>query len=327
MDIFTHTIIGILVYFPLILTLSSEAVLFLVAMAIFPDIDLFFEPISRKYKLYYLSHRAGTHSYVNGLLFTGIISLIISILRNGLFLEIWTAGFIGYSLHVTLDLFTASKIPIFYPISKKEFRFLADRAVNPFLFLFSGISFFILFLLFHTNPSYYLFRALTTIYSSIYLGYFGARAILRILVQVRLQKNQHYIPGIFPWSYFIYEKDINEEGITFKLKKKFAFSSTKKEIFNHNIINKSENMLYYELAEKLSNEYRFFHKWDSIIPFFQENENSIQVVLILVESYSNKSSYFLSIIFNKDTKKIKFQEEGFGSFKKWKTEFSADLFN
>ncbi|MFX1571840.1 MAG: metal-dependent hydrolase [Promethearchaeota archaeon] len=321
MDIFTHTLIGILAYFPLVLTLSSESVLFLVVMAIFPDIDLLFEPISRKYKLYYLSHRAGTHSYVSGLFFTGIFSLIISILTNGIFIEIWIAGFIGYSLHVTLDLFTASKVPIFYPISKKEYRFLADRAINPILFIFSGINFFTLFMLFLTIPNYYLFRALTTIYSSIYLCYFGARAILRILVQVKLQKNQHYVPGILPWSYFIYEKDINEDGITFKLMKKFVFSSRRKEIFNHNILKNSENMLYYELAESLSQEYRFFHKWDSIIPFFQENKNSIQIVLILAESYSRRSSYFLSIIFDKKNKQIKFEKEGFGSFKKWKNGF------
>ncbi len=320
MDIFTHIIIGILAYFPLILTLSSEAVLFLAAMAIFPDIDLFFEPISRKYKLYYLSHRAGTHSYIFGLFFTGILSLIISILRNGLFLEIWIAGFIGYSIHVSLDLFTASKIPIFYPISKKEFRLTADRAVNPLLFLFSSINFLILFSFFHTNPNYYFFRTLTSIYSYIYLGYFGVRVILRILVQVRLQKHQHYVPGILPLFYFVYEKIINEEGITFKLKKKFVFSSKRKEILNHKIIKESENMLYYELAEKVSQEYRFFHKWNSIIPFFQESENSIHFVLILAESYSNKSSYFLSIIFDKDTKQIKFKKEGFGSFKKWKND-------
>ncbi|MFX1259660.1 MAG: metal-dependent hydrolase [Promethearchaeota archaeon] len=318
MDIFTHTIIGILAYFPLILTFSLEAIFFLVAMAIFPDIDLFFDPISRKYKLYYLFHRAGTHSYISGLLFTGIFSFIISILRNGSFFEIWIAGLIGYSLHVSLDLFTASKIPIFYPISKREFRFLADRAINPFLFFFSGINFFLLFLLFITNPNYSLFRTLTLIYSYIYLGYFGARAILRILVEFRLEKNQHYIPDILPLFYFIYEKAINEEGMTFKLKKKFVFSSKRKEILNHNIIKGSENMQYYDIAEKVSQEYRFFHKWEAIIPFFQERNNVVNVVLILAESYSHGSSYFLSIIFDKDSKLINSKNEGFGSFKKWK---------
>ena len=318
MDIFTHLVMGILTYFPLILKLSPEAILLLAAMSIAPDIDIFFEPLQKIRKMYFLTHRAGTHSYVIGFLFTGIISLIISILKNGLFFEIWIAGFIGYGLHVSLDLFTASKIPIFYPISKKEFRFIADKAINPLLFFFSGINFLILFLFFHTNPNYYLFRALTSIYSYIYLGYFGARAILRISVQIRSQKNQHYIPGISPFFYFIYEKNVNEEDITFKLTKRFAFSPKKQEILNHNILKNSFYMTYYEIAENLSREYRFFHKWNSIIPFFLEKENLIHVVLILAESYSHESSYFLSIIIDKDTNKIKSQKEGFGSFKKWK---------
>lgn len=318
MDIFTHLIMGILTYFPLILILSPEAILLLAAMSIAPDIDIFLEPLQKIRKMYFLTHRGGTHSYIIGFLFTGVLSLIISLVSNSLFFEIWIAGFIGYSLHVSLDLFTASKIPIFYPISKKEFRFLADRAINPLLFLFSGINFLILFSFFHINPNYYFFRTLTLIYSYIYLGYFGERAILRILVQVRLQKNQHYVPGILPLFYFIYEKGINKQDITFKLNKEFAFSSKKKEILNHNILKESENMLYYEIAENVSQEYRFFHKWNSIIPFFQKNDNLINVVLILAESYSRKSSYFLSIVFDKDSKQIKSKKEGFGSFKKWK---------
>jgi len=274
MDIFTHLILGILTYFPLILRLSPEAIL--------------------------------------------LIALIISVLRKTFFFEIWIAGFIGYSLHVSLDFFTASKIPIFYPISKKEFRIIADRAINPVLFIFSGLNFIILISFLHINPDYHFFRTLTMIYSYIYLGYFGARAILRIAVQIQLSKNEQYIPGIIPFSYFIYMKNINNGDMAFKLIKKFAFSRKSEEIINHSILKDSHFVPYFEIAEKVSQEFRFFHKWNSIIPFFNEKNNLINIVLILAESYSRESSYFLSIILDKNSKQVISKEEGFGSFKKWK---------
>lgn len=287
-------------------------------MAIFPDIDIFVDPFTKKRNLYFLSHKAASHSYIIGIMITGILSLPISLLRGVPFYEIWLFGVIGFSIHLSLDFFGASKIPIFYPFSKKEFRVIADRAINPILALFSGINLLILIIYYFIKPYYHVFMLLTSFYIYTYLIYFGIKLTLRIIVQIRLEKHQQYIPGILPFFYFIYEKSANQEGIIIKLTKKFAFSSKRKEIINHHIIKNSESMLYFELAEKVSQEYRFFHKWSSIIPFFQYEDNFIHVVLILAESYFHSSSYFLSIIFEKDTHLIKYREEGFGSFKKWK---------
>lgn len=327
MDIFTHMFMGVLAGLFTLTVLSPEAIILLWIMTFLPDFDVFLEPLQKIRKMYFLSHKAGSHSYIIGIIFTGIVSFIISLFRNVLFFELWFAGFIGYSIHVSLDFFAASKIPIFYPISKKEFRFIADRAVNPLLAAFSGINLLVLITIYYTLPYYSVFMDLAFFYLFIYLIYFGIRAFLRILIQISLPKNHQYIPGFIPFFYLIYEKNLSDNSVIFKLKKGNAFSSKKQELINQTILKDSNNMTYFELAEKISQEYRFFHKWSSVIPFIYGNEDSVGVVLILAESFSqsiqhksfkrNISSYYLSIVFNKNTKQIISKMEGFGSFKKW----------
>jgi len=296
-------------------------------MTFLPDFDVFLEPLQKIRKMYFFSHKAGSHSYIIGLFFTGIVSITISAFRNVSFLQIWLAGFIGYSIHVSLDFFAASKIPIFYPISKKEYRLIADRAVNPLLAAFSGINLMVLIACYYAFPYYHVLLDLAFFYLYIYLIYFGIRAFLRIIIQLRLPKNQKYIPGFFPFFYLIYEKEISNNSITFKLKKSSAFSSNNKELINQNILNDSKEIVFFDLIKNISKEYRFFHKWSLIIPFIHEKEDSINVVLILAESFSqsiqhksfkrNISSYYLSVVFNKNTKQIISKIDGFGSFRKW----------
>lgn len=328
MDIFTHIFMGVLAGLFTLTTFSPEAIILLWIMTFLPDFDVFLEPLQKIRKMYFFSHKAGSHSYIVGIFFTGIVGFVVSLLRNISFYEVWLAGFIGYSIHISLDFFAASKIPIIYPLSKKEYRFFADRAVNPLLAAFSGLNLLVLIIYYYTKPYYHVFMDLAFFYLYIYLIYFGIRTLLRIIIQVSLPMNQQYIPGFLPFFYLIYENDNTNNNLTFKLKKRFIFSLKKQDIVNQTILKDSNQMIFYELAKRISSEYRFFHKWSLIIPFVHESEDLINVVLILAESYShgiqhkslkrNKSSYFLSINFNKNTKQVISKVEGFGSFNKWK---------
>ncbi|MFW9970522.1 MAG: metal-dependent hydrolase [Candidatus Odinarchaeota archaeon] len=327
MDFFTHMFMGILAGLFSLTKLIPEAIILMWIMTFLPDFDVLLEPLQKIRKMYYLSHKAGSHSYIVGLIFTGIVSLIISIFRNVLFIEIWFAGFIGYSIHVSLDLFAASKIPIFYPISKKEYRFIADRAVNPILMVFSCINILVLSIVYFTLPYYQILMNFALFYLYVYLIYFVIRAFLRLTIQMRIPKNQKYIPGLLPYYYFIYEKNSTIESTTFNLSKQFVFSSKKQNLINQTILNLSDDFPFFKLAKQISEEYRFYHKWNYIIPFIFKNQDSVNVVLILAESFSQsvrhksikreRSSYYISIIFNKSTKQLISKTEGFGSFKNW----------
>lgn len=317
MDIFTHILMGTLPCFLLLGKVSPEAIILLWIMAILPDADIFIEPFSKKRNLYFLSHKAASHSYIIGIIITGVISLGVSLLRGVPFFELWITGAIGYSIHISLDFFGASKVPIFYPLSKREFRIIADRAINPLLALFSGINLLTLLTYYYINPYYHIFMALTSFYLNIYLVYFGIRLILRLIVQLRLPKGSQYIPNFIPFFYLIYENNSSDKSSTFILSKKFTFSFKKRDILNQVFLKDTEEITYLEQAKKISQEYRFFHKWNSIIPFIRENEEKVNVILILAESYSNMRSYFLSVIINKETKEVLSKEDGFGSFKDW----------
>jgi len=317
MDIFTHILMGTLPCFLLLLKISPEAIIFLWIMAIFPDLDIFVDPFTKKRSLYFLSHKAASHSYIIGTIITGILSLPISLLRRISFIEIWVAGVLGFSIHVSLDFFGASKVPILYPLSKREFRIIADRAINPLLALFSGINLLILLIYYFIKPYYYVFMGLTTFYLIIYIIYFGIRLILRIIIQLRLPKGSHYIPGFFPFFYLIYTKNSSEESINFKLNKKLAFSKKNKVILDQAFLKNTNQITYIEQAIEISKNYRFFHKWSSIIPFIHENEQRAHIILILAESYSKMRSYFLSIVIHKEKKQIISKKDGFGSFQVW----------
>ncbi|MHA1987826.1 MAG: metal-dependent hydrolase [Promethearchaeota archaeon] len=317
MDIFTHILMGTLPCFLLLGKISPEAIILLWIMAIFPDVDIFIEPFTKKRNIYYLSHKAASHSYIIGIIITAIISVLVSFIRGVFFVEIWIAGAIGFSIHVSLDFFGASRVPIFYPLSKREFRVIADRAINPLLGLFSGINLLTLLVFYYISPYYHVFMALTSFYLIIYFLYFGTRLLLRIIIQLLLPKDSHYIPGFIPFFYLIYTKNSLEESISFLLKKKFAFSLNKKLLLNQKFLKNSEKMAYIEQTIKISQEYRFFHKWNSIVPFIRENKQNVNIVLVLAESYSRKRSYFLSVVIDKETKQIISKEDGFGSFQTW----------
>ncbi|MFX1344402.1 MAG: metal-dependent hydrolase [Promethearchaeota archaeon] len=317
MDIFTHILMGTLPCFLLLFKTSPEAIIFLWIMAIFPDLDIFVDPFTKKRNLYFLSHKAASHSYIIGIIITGIISVPISFLRGSSFVEIWIAGIIGFSIHVSLDFFSASKVPIFYPFSKREFRIIADRAINPILALFSGINLLILLIYYLIKPYYHVFIALTSFYLIIYFIYFGIRLILRIIIQLRLTKGSYYIPGFIPFFYLIYSRNSSKESIKFKLNKKFAFSRKNKVILNQIFLKDKNEITYIEQVIQISNDFRFFHKWTSIIPFIFENEQTVRVTLILAESYSKMRSYFLSVVIHKESKQILSIKDGFGSFQVW----------
>jgi membrane-bound metal-dependent hydrolase YbcI (DUF457 family) len=308
---------GTLPGFLLLGNIAPEAIILLWIMAIFPDADIFVEPFTKKRNLYFLSHKAASHSYIIGIIITGFISLIVSLLRGVPFFEIWIAGAFGFGIHVSLDFFGASRVPIFYPLSKKEFRLIADRAINPLLALFSGINLLTLLIYFFVMPYYHVFMDLTAFYLIIYFSYFGIRLGLRILVQLLLPKGSHYIPGFIPFTYLIYTRNSTEKNINFSLSSKFAFSLNKKILLNQIFFKNAEKIPYIEQAIKISQEYRFFHKWNSMIPFIRENTQRIHVVIILAESYSKKRSYFLSVIIDKKTKNILSAKDGFGAFQVW----------
>ena len=280
-------------------------------MAILPDLDISLIPLYRKTKNYYLSHRAGSHSYFIGFIVSIFIALIFTSVYEGIFWWYLLVGFLFYSLHVSLDLITTSKTPIFYPLSKKEYRLNFERAVNPALMVISFCVVLFFLYLFFNDIDWGIRFYFRNVFFVGYYGYFFYRAITKIYINLRLSDYQSYLPGILPFVYYVYEKNSDPEGINIKLIKKIQYFPVKKELFNQKISNDSEEMKYYKQALEYSNRYRYFIKWEGVVPIIKNFLDRIFVLLFLSESYGNGSAYSLKLEISKKSGRIIHNSDGF----------------
>jgi len=282
-------------------------------MSMLPDFDVFLHPLSKKEESYYLSHRGGSHSYVMSLFVSLITSGVFFLITGKSFILSYIIGCIFYSIHVTLDLLTTSKIPIFYPLSKKEYRLSVDRAVNLLLMGISGISILIYIVLLNIWIRLYYSENVWRVILAIYLSYLAYKILTKIWVKARLPDNCQFIPGIFPFVYSIYEKKSEENFISFKLTKKFQFTSKKVEVIESRIERNSIEMKYFEKTMDIFQDFRFFKKWTAIIPIFWEDDSKFTVVTFLAESFAKGTAFKLLISYDKKTGNITDEYVGFNN--------------
>ena len=312
MDFFSHLLIGAFIAAFALNSLGQEFIILAIVMAFIPDFDVFlgFFRSVRRSKL--LSHKGVSHSFFAALIVSAPVALIFSLITRASFFLVWLIAFLFYSLHVILDGLAASKIPLFYPFSKKRFRFFIDRAINPLLALISGILIIFYMIIYFISPEIY-YSDLTNYFLICYMGYLSYRAFSKIWIQAHMPKNVKMIPGILPFSYFIYENHDSESNISFKLSKKSIFSSETAQIIESEINKNSEEMEFYEKAKILSEDYLFFSKWEAIIPLFRYDEYWITVTLFLAEAYASGSAYSFEAVFDKRSKKLIHKSDSFGS--------------
>jgi hypothetical protein len=75
-------------------------------------------------------------------------------------------------------------------------------------------------------------------------------------------------------------------------------------IVENTVKNDSEEMIYFEKTKQISKEYRFFLKWNAIIPIIQTNKDTVDVTLFLAESYINGIAYSVKVVFNKNNSEV-----------------------
>jgi len=311
MDIFSHFLFAMLLSVYFMSSFSEELVIFAGLMAVLADFDIFlhFFKAVRRSKL--LTHKGISHSYFAALIVSAVSAGIFSLITGNSFLLTWIIGFIFYSLHVTLDGLAASKIPLFYPLSKRRFRFFIDRAINPILAMISGTILLFYLIIYFVSPEIF-YSDLIYYISVFYFGYLAYKIFTKIWVQIRLPKNQKYVPGIIPFVYFIYENHNSEAKLSFALSKKYQFLSKTIKLIETEIENESKEMEYFIKAKALSENYMFFSKWEAVIPKILEDNKFIVVLLFLAESYANGRAYTLEVVFNKKTEELVYISDGFG---------------
>ncbi|MHA1498164.1 MAG: metal-dependent hydrolase, partial [Promethearchaeota archaeon] len=297
MDFFSHFLIGIIISIFTLNKLSLSIILYAGVMSVLADFDIILAPLQLIKKSNLLAHKGISHSFFYAAIVTAITGSVFSIITGEQFFLAWVIGFLFYSMHNILDFLTASKIPIFYPLSKKRYRFFIDRAINIFLATISGSIILFYFIIFFLWPKLFFSNMVNYIFG-FYVVYFTYRFLTKIWVQFRLPKNRHYIPGILPFTYLIYGYKKSEEKISFKLIKKSQFRSKKSKLIESDIKLLSNEMKLFEKAVLLSKKYSFFSKWEFIIPIIKKDEKNIIVILFLAESFTSGHVYHLKIVFD-----------------------------
>ncbi|MFX1256871.1 MAG: metal-dependent hydrolase [Promethearchaeota archaeon] len=313
MDFFSHLLIGILISIFLLNSLGKEFVIYASIMAFLPDFDAFLELFQSFRKSKLLSHKGVSHSYLAAFFVSMISGSIFFLLTGESFVLAWMIGFLFYSIHISLDALTASKIPLFYPFSKKRFRIFVDRAINLFLAIISVIFLILYFAAFFFLPELYFYN-LAFSFLIFYIVYLIYKIYTKISVQLRLSDtpSRIMIPGILPFVYLIYENNSSDTKLSFKLLKKFQLISKTVKIIETEIKTDSEEMDFYNKAKSLSKKYPFFFKWEAIIPIILKDEKLITVVLFLAESFAFGSAHSLRVVFNKKSKEAVYESNGFG---------------
>ncbi|MBA7691322.1 hypothetical protein ES703_99865 [subsurface metagenome] len=120
-----------------------------------------------------------------------------------------------------------------------------------------------------------------------------------------------YIPGIFPFTYLVYENKKSEENISFKLIKKFQFRSKNSKLIESEIKMFSNEMKLFEKAVLVSKKYSFFSKWEFIIPVIKKDEKNVIVILFLAESFTSGRVYSLKVVFDLAKNKLVNEVESF----------------
>jgi len=310
MDLFTHLVVGGLMYLLFLKEVTLDYLFLAVFFSILPDLDIFLTPLKRIIKSNYLEHRGGSHSYVIGIIVSFIISLISSSLTHRPFFLVWIIGILFYGLHVSMDLLTTTKIPYLYPLSKKEHSFYVEKAGSFFTFVNSIILLILPAFLFRLFAEIFFIQLYINIYTSFFIIYYFYRIMSKIFISRTLNTNQKYFPGILPFYFKLYYHEIIGDDIISSIEKKSHFSK-KTDIIKTRTTLSAQEKSFFDKAEELNNNHYYFAKWTSF-PTFVRKEGTFSVKFFFLETMMHRRNMFIQYDFDLNTQNFIGTNQGSG---------------
>ena len=296
MDLFTHMVVGALMYLLFMRDVTLDFLAIAIFFSVLPDLDIFIMPLKRFFKSNYLEHRGGSHSYIIGIIVTGIISGLFFILRQRPFFIVWIIGSLFYGLHVSLDLLTTTSIPYLFPISRKERCFYVEKAGSFFTMLNSVIFLITSMIISIFSTDLIALRFFIDFYTIFFLIYYFYRISSKLWFSSRLNKNQKYFPGVLPFFFIIFKREIVENELSLSIVRKSHFSKNQ-EIFSTKTVMKDEEMVLFEQAIAHCNEYYYFAKWTAV-PIFIRKEGIFSIRFFFIETMMRKRTMFIQYNFD-----------------------------
>ena len=296
MDLFTHLVVGTLFYNLLLKGIAFEYIFLASLFSVLPDLDVFIMPLRRFFKSNYLDHRAGSHSYIIGIIISAVIGGIYSGIMRKPFLIAWVIGMSFYGLHVSMDLLTTTKIPYLFPLSKKEHCFYVEKAGSLFTMINSVIFIILSMSLYAGSVEIFILRLMFNIYTAFFISYYVYRILSRVWFGSKLKDNQKYFPGVLPFQYTIYTNDLDENEISLSIEKKTHFSRNNMTININNVLD-AEEMALFEKGMELCNKSYYYAKWTKL-PIFIRDEESFSVRLFFLETMMRRRTMYVQFDFS-----------------------------
>jgi membrane-bound metal-dependent hydrolase YbcI (DUF457 family) len=313
MDFFTHLVFGALMYLLFLKEVTFNYLFYAMFFAILPDLDVFISPLRRVFKTNYLEHRSGSHSYVIGIILSAIIGGIYSISTQQSFFIIWIIGMVFYGIHVSLDLLTTTKIPCFYPISKREHCFYVEKAGSSFTLLTSWIFITSLLIVFHFFPNIILMFLVINIYTYFTIAYYGFRIFTRVWIGSHLKDDQKYFPGVLPLYFFIFEKKFAINNLSLSIEKKSHIAKPKL-IYNNSFNLTPQEMDFFKKSAEKRMEHYYFSKW-TVLPVFLRNNEIFSVRFFFLEPMIRTRASYIQFDFDTINERLIGYERRFGHIK------------
>ncbi|MFX1374183.1 MAG: metal-dependent hydrolase [Promethearchaeota archaeon] len=312
MDLFTHLVFGALMYILFLREVTFDFLIYALFFSILADLDIFLSPLKRIFKSNYLEHRSGSHSYFIGFALSTIIGGIYSILTHQPFFIVWIVGIVFYSIHVSLDLLNTTKIPCFYPISKKEYCFYVEKAGSSFTLFTSWIFMIILLIGYNNSLDIDLFFLIINIYTYFTVGYYILRFLTKVWVNSHLTENQKYFPGIFPFFFYIFEKEMVNNNLSLRIERKSHISRTKL-IYKNSSTLTSQEMDLFNKGMKLCMQNYYFAKW-TVLPIFFRNDGVFTMKFFFIEPMVHSRALYIQFNFDVNSEEILSYKQGYGRF-------------
>ncbi|TES95238.1 MAG: metal-dependent hydrolase [Promethearchaeota archaeon] len=296
MDLFTHLVVGALMYLLFMRDVTLDFLVIAIFFSVLPDLDVFLMPLKRIFKSNYFDHRGGSHSYIIGIIVASIFGGFFFILRQRPFLIVWIIGSLFYALHVSMDLLTTTRIPYLFPISRKERSFHVEKAGSFFTMVNSLIFLITSMLIYSISADIIALRSFIDFYTIFFLIYYFYRISSKLWFSSKLNKNQVYFPGVLPFFFVIFEKELVENTLSLSIVRKSYFSKNK-EIFSSKTILTDEEMVFFEQGMALCNTYYYFAKWTAV-PIFIRKEGVFSIRFFFIETMMRKRTMFIQYDFD-----------------------------
>jgi hypothetical protein len=128
------------------------------------------------------------------------------------------------------------------------------------------------------------------------LIYYLFRILTKVWISYHLEEHQKYFPGVLPLYFIIFDYEITDNRISYRIERRSHFSKSKEIHKNESSLN-SEEMLLFKQGLKLCRDNYYFAKW-TVIPVFLRNDGVFSTRFFFMEPMVNARGMYIQYDFS-----------------------------